>query len=589
MPKTSPNPLEDDAQSVPSSLRIVCDDSTSIALQAAESPEEGKPALRKFSMTAYTGGAMRLGGWPYPVVVDLAGMRVTRKSRPILKDHDRGSIVGHTSDIKVSPQSLEVAGVISGVGATAQEVIATSENGFPWQASLGASADKVVFIPEGKAAQANGREFKGPVYVARKSTLGEVSFVALGADDNTEARVAAGQADADEQGAEPEEQETNASDMRGTNGANTVAPLSAAGVRSAVGLASANLDSQLGSKVTNTQLQAALPANFAALGISASGHVGRVTLVDTTTTNADMRGTDGANTVSPLSAAGVRAAIGLATANLDTQLNSLLTEADLLTALPTNFAALGINASGHISRVTLVDTTTTNSDMRGTDGANTVVPLSASGVRAAVGLASADLDSQLGALLSEADLLAALPTNFAALGINASGHISRVTLVDTTTSNTDMRGTEGANTVIPLSASEVRTAIGLASGNLDSQLAGLLNEADLLAALPSNFAALGINATGHISRVTLVDTTTANSDMRGTDGANTQTPPSAAVIRDAVLDTVLAHDHNVLGSLSDFIQTTSLAVDDVIKSGEERTLTRAGKDPVSFTETRVLR
>ncbi len=78
-----------DAESVPSSLRIVCDDASSINLQAAEAAEEGKPALRKFSMVAYTGGAMRLGGWPYPVVVDLAGMRVTRKSRPILKDHDR--------------------------------------------------------------------------------------------------------------------------------------------------------------------------------------------------------------------------------------------------------------------------------------------------------------------------------------------------------------------------------------------------------------------------------------------------------------------------------------------------------------------
>ena len=119
-------------------------------------------------------------------------MRVTRKSRPILKDHDRGSIVGHTDDITINDKSLVVAGVISGVGTTAQEVIATSENGFPWQASLGASADKVVFIPEGKTAQANGREQKGPVYIARKSTLGEVSFVALGADDNTEARVAAG-------------------------------------------------------------------------------------------------------------------------------------------------------------------------------------------------------------------------------------------------------------------------------------------------------------------------------------------------------------------------------------------------------------
>ena len=93
---------EVDAESVPSSLRIVCDDASSINLQAAEAAEEGKPALRKFSMVAYTGGAMRLGGWPYPVVVDLAGMRVTRKSRPILKDHDRGSIVGHTDDIMVS-------------------------------------------------------------------------------------------------------------------------------------------------------------------------------------------------------------------------------------------------------------------------------------------------------------------------------------------------------------------------------------------------------------------------------------------------------------------------------------------------------
>jgi hypothetical protein len=126
-------------------------------------------------------------------------MRVTRKSRPILKDHDRASIVGHTDDIMVGDSRLEVAGVISGVGNTAQEVIATSENGFPWQASLGANADKVVFIPEGKTATANSREFKGPVYIARKSTLGEVSFVALGADDDTEARIAAGQSGDDEE------------------------------------------------------------------------------------------------------------------------------------------------------------------------------------------------------------------------------------------------------------------------------------------------------------------------------------------------------------------------------------------------------
>ncbi|MDP6717677.1 MAG: Mu-like prophage major head subunit gpT family protein, partial [Pirellulaceae bacterium] len=173
-------------------LWIQSDDAGGIQLEAAVPVEGDKPPLRRFSMTAYTGGAMQLSGWRYPVVVDLAGLRVPKKSRPILKDHDGGQIVGHTSEIGVAEQSLDVSGVVSGSGATAQEIITTSENGFPWQASLGATADKVVFITEGKKATANGREFTGPLYIARKSTLGEISFVALGADDNTWAHVAAG-------------------------------------------------------------------------------------------------------------------------------------------------------------------------------------------------------------------------------------------------------------------------------------------------------------------------------------------------------------------------------------------------------------
>ncbi len=152
---------------------------------------------------------MHLGGWHYPVVVDLAGMRVTRKSRPILKDHDRACIVGHTDAIMVGDSRLEVARVSSGVRNTAQDVIATSENGSPWQASLGANADKVVFIPESKTATAISREFKGPVYVARKSTLGDVSFVALGADDDTTARLEAGGVRPEEEDADQAEDSTD--------------------------------------------------------------------------------------------------------------------------------------------------------------------------------------------------------------------------------------------------------------------------------------------------------------------------------------------------------------------------------------------
>jgi hypothetical protein len=47
-------------------------------------------------------------------------------------------------------------------------------------------------------------------------------------------------------------------------------------------------------------------------------------------------------------------------------------------------------------------------------------------------------------------------------------------------------------------------------------------------AFPSNFASLGINSSGHISRVVLVDTTTTNTDMVGEPLDSTQTQAAAA-------------------------------------------------------------
>lgn len=152
------------------------------------------PSLRRFSMTAYTGGPMVLARWDHPVVVDLAGLDVPGnglKGRPILKDHNRSLIVGHTDSVRVEGSQLLVEGVISGAGAVAREVVESSRNGFPWQASLGAVAIQMEYVARGKKAVANGREFEGPVQIARRSVLNEVSFVALGADDNTSAAVAA--------------------------------------------------------------------------------------------------------------------------------------------------------------------------------------------------------------------------------------------------------------------------------------------------------------------------------------------------------------------------------------------------------------
>jgi hypothetical protein len=166
-------------------------------LTAQAAGADGRPALKKFSMTAYTGGAMDVG-WGYPVVCDLEGLSVPSQANPILMAHDTAQIVGHSTRVDVGAQRIAVAGVVSGVGGAAAEVQALAANGFPWQASMGASVQSREFVDRGQTVKVNGRNFAGPVYVARRSTLGEVSFVAIGADQNTSAAIAAHQQQGDE-------------------------------------------------------------------------------------------------------------------------------------------------------------------------------------------------------------------------------------------------------------------------------------------------------------------------------------------------------------------------------------------------------
>ncbi|MBL9031376.1 MAG: hypothetical protein JNM80_06680, partial [Phycisphaerae bacterium] len=154
---------------------------------------DAEKALPRFKMLAYTGGAMRVAGWRHPVVLDLAGLSVPSQNRPIRFAHDPAAGVGHTDAIKVEGGQLVASGVISRDTATAREVVASSRNGFPWQASVGASVEEFEFIRESQKAIVNGQEFAGPINVVRKATLGEISFVDLGADGRTSASIAAQQ------------------------------------------------------------------------------------------------------------------------------------------------------------------------------------------------------------------------------------------------------------------------------------------------------------------------------------------------------------------------------------------------------------
>lgn len=173
----------------PTELRLTA---TTVDIEAAL-PDGEPQRQRRFQMVAYTGGPMMLAGWRYPVVVDLNGLDVGKQKRPILLDHQRDveMVMGQTEQIVPANNQLLVSGQILGDSPKAKQVIALNDKGFAWQASIGAKANQVEFVPEGRSVEVNGREVAGPVNVARRATLGEISFVVLGADENTTAQIAA--------------------------------------------------------------------------------------------------------------------------------------------------------------------------------------------------------------------------------------------------------------------------------------------------------------------------------------------------------------------------------------------------------------
>lgn len=156
-------------------------------IEAAASEKE----LPRFSMVAYSGGTMRIAGFPHAVVVDLAGLTVPNQSVPIRLDHKPNQGVGHTTRIEAHQGQLIAEGLISRDTAWARDVARSGTNGFPWQASIGGPVLEAEFVPPGQTTQVNGQTFEGPLHVVRRMTLKEISFVDSGADGGAKAVVSA--------------------------------------------------------------------------------------------------------------------------------------------------------------------------------------------------------------------------------------------------------------------------------------------------------------------------------------------------------------------------------------------------------------
>ncbi len=146
-----------------------------------------KPSVKG---VAYSGGKMRLFGWSRPVVVDMAGMSVP-ETVPLLANHENHTLgrVGVVS-AKVEDGHLEISGEIVGEGDLADAIVGQGKAGADWQLSIGAEVEAAELVQEGKRT-INGVEHEAPFYHVTKSTLREVSVVAVGADKATHMKVTA--------------------------------------------------------------------------------------------------------------------------------------------------------------------------------------------------------------------------------------------------------------------------------------------------------------------------------------------------------------------------------------------------------------
>lgn len=172
-------------KNIPSNLQL----EATLDIQAQDGGESKGPP--KISMIANTGKPMQLAGFMEPVVIDMTGAKFDKKKTPILMDHDTSKRIGFTESQAIEPNRIVADGIAMSSMGIAAGVVEDARNGFPFQVSVGATIDKGFFVDEGDTATVNGKAHKGPLIVASKTRIREISLTVLGADNNTSASIVA--------------------------------------------------------------------------------------------------------------------------------------------------------------------------------------------------------------------------------------------------------------------------------------------------------------------------------------------------------------------------------------------------------------
>jgi len=159
----------------------------------------------KITLYANSGKPMRLEGFFNPVIIDMEGARFDKNTTPIIADHRTHLRIGHsTSQViakagqtrKFDGKTIEgpfigATGVRSSNSRVANGYVRDAKAGYPFQVSVGADIIDAFYVEEDAKVRVNGKSYKGPLIVASKTRIRELSITVLGADSDTSAQLAA--------------------------------------------------------------------------------------------------------------------------------------------------------------------------------------------------------------------------------------------------------------------------------------------------------------------------------------------------------------------------------------------------------------
>jgi len=138
----------------------------------------------------YSGGVVRFGFGA--IVVDLDGMRIPGRRRPIQLNHDPDQLIGQSTSVSTDNGQLSIEGKAIRAMPATKLVEAAIDGGFQYEASMGFMIEKIAFLDKDEMTSVNGRDVKGPLLIVRQSELIEGSIVPSGADREARTRFSAG-------------------------------------------------------------------------------------------------------------------------------------------------------------------------------------------------------------------------------------------------------------------------------------------------------------------------------------------------------------------------------------------------------------